>query len=802
MLLLEQTCQMDEREKQDRIQKILQRENLSYRAAEVLVSRGIDTPEAAAEFLHSNDLHDPFLLNDMQKACQLIRSAIEHKERIAVYTDYDCDGVCSCAILMGCLTQMGADAIRHIPNRHTEGYGLNHAALDNLKDQGVKLLITADCGITNIQEVAHAKELGLQVILTDHHQPLPELPQADCVINPKLSEGYPFSDLCGAGVAFKLCCALAGEHTVSEFIDITALATVADIVPLIGENRVLVKRGLKKIRTGTRLGVEQLCREAGIVQKEISSGNIAFGLAPRLNAAGRMGDADRAYTLLMTVDSEQAKSLAQELEQENRNRQELEQKIVSEAIEMIQSEGIGRASCVFVASQGWHPGVAGIAASRLVEIYKRPAFVGCINEDGTCVGSARSIEGIDIFEALCACGHLLSKYGGHRQAGGFSLLERDVEDFRLCMMRHLEDHYPPDTYVVHTKYDIRASAQEVDLRLAMDFAHFEPFGFGNASPVILLEDVEGIKVKQMGKQKEHFRCAFKQEEGMVDAVMFRAQPHQLPKEGMRYDIVTNVGINTYREKTNVQCVISQIQPNPNALDELLSEDIFCDAMLDNFVEFGTELESGEQENDEMIQTARRISESAFGTLISVQTPQCAKEFLELAKKRHIRHLFDIYLGTLPQERSGKNVLLAAPYGTVDCKNFEDVVLLDGACSGQFQNIKNLILGKTEEFYLFANALSCDRMSYEAVYRGIVRIQQKRYRNKPELLFALQRESGVSSLKANVCLNVFLELGFFQYDTSDGVMLTANRARKKRPLEDSARYRSILTMVQKAGEWDG
>ena len=790
MLLLEQACPMETQEKQEKIQAILKQESLSYRAAEVLVGRGLDTPEAVAEFLHSDTLNDPFLLNDMQSACERIERAAEDGRKIAIYTDYDCDGVSSCAILTGCLAAMGAETIPYIPSRQEEGYGLNCGAIDRLKAQGVSLLLTADCGITNILEVRHAKELGMEVIVTDHHQPLPELPEADCIINPKLSGKYPFGELCGAGVAFQLCSALIGEKKALEYIDIAALATVADIVPLVQENRVIVKRGLQRMKSSPRLGLEQLCQQAGINSREISSGNIAFGLAPRINAAGRMGDAARAYELLTTESLPRAKVLAAELEQENKRRQDLEQQIVSEAMEMIQEDGIGRAPCIFVTKKGWHPGVAGIAASRLVEIYKRPAIVGCVSTDGTCTGSVRSIEGIDIFEALCACGHLLAKYGGHRQAGGFSLLQQDTEDFRICMMRHLEDNYLPDTWVVHTKYDVQAEAEEINLKLAMDFANFEPFGFGNASPVILLENLESVKVKPMGKQREHFRCALKQDNGMVDAVMFRIQPHQLPKEGGRYDVVANVGINTYREKSTVQCVISAIQPNPQALGEMLTEDVFCDAYLKNIVQYGTDLEEGAYTEAAVVGAVQRMAQSAFGTLVSVQTPQMANDFMEIAKKRHIQHLFDLSIGMLPQERSGKNILLVAPEGEIDCRSFEDVILLDGGLCGQYRNIKNLLLGKKDEFYLFANALSCDRMTYEAVYRALKTICQKRYRTKQELLFALEKESRVSYLQADMCLEVFLELEFFEYSGTEGVALMPRKTQQKRPLDTSKRYQAI------------
>ena len=360
-------------------------------------------------------LYNPFLLKDMDKAVNRILSALENKEKIIIYGDYDVDGITSTSILFLFLKENGAIVDYYIPNRMEEGYGLNLEAINKIKDKGTDLIITVDTGITAVNEVALAKELGMDVIITDHHECQAEVPQAYAVIDPKQEDcSYPFKLLAGVGVSFKLIQALAkklnNENSICKYMDIVSVGTVADIVPLIDENRILVKKGFEDIPNTQNIGLDALLKVSGYKGGPVTTGLIGFALGPRLNASGRIGDAKRGIELLITNDKEKAKMIADELNEENKNRQAMEQEIFNEAISLIEKEfDIKNTKVIVIAGEGWHQGVIGIVASKIVEKYYRPTILLTI-EDGIAKGSARSVEGFNIFEALCESSQFLTKF--------------------------------------------------------------------------------------------------------------------------------------------------------------------------------------------------------------------------------------------------------------------------------------------------------------------------------------------------------------------------------------------------------
>ena len=424
----------------------------------LLRRRGIDSPEAAERFLHPQpeQLHDPMKLSCMGEAVRLIREAREAACPVWVYGDYDVDGVCSTAILTGCLAGLGMDARSYIPSRHKEGYGLNEAAIRQIAEESgcpekQALLVTVDCGVSCHSEVALARELGLRVIVTDHHRPGEKLP--DCpVVNPLLMD-YPFPYLCGAGVAFKLCCALVGFDRAKDWLDLAAMATVADIVPLTDENRVIVALGLALINQQPRPGVRALIEAAGLKGRVITAGHIGFQLGPRLNASGRLGDAQRALALLSGKDVASVRPIAAELEQENQNRRQVETGILSQALEQMAGYDLLAHRAIVLVGQGWNSGVIGLAASRLVTRYHYPVILLAAAE-GVCTGSCRSIPGVDIFAALSSCADLMIRFGGHRQAAGLTILEEKVPELIARLDDYLAAQVPPGEYIPEAEYDL------------------------------------------------------------------------------------------------------------------------------------------------------------------------------------------------------------------------------------------------------------------------------------------------------------------------------------------------------------
>ena len=404
----------------------------------LLLDRGIDTAQKIDKYLHpkKDDLYDPMLMQDMDKAVAVIRDAIRKGEEIVVFGDYDVDGVTATAILLTYLRKQGAKVSYYIPDRHGEGYGLNIAAVEQIASHA-KLLITVDCGITCPVEVARAIELGMRVIVTDHHQLGPELPKCSAVLNPLLGS-YPFRRLCGAGVAFKLVQALGGMEAIESLWELAALATIADIVPLLDENRVIVTFGLKAMASSQRPGLIALMESAGVDPANVSASDVAFRMAPRINAGGRLALASRGVELLTTRRMDAAREIAAELDQDNTKRREIELVIFAQADEKTRTEiDFLTERAIVVCGEGWNPGVIGLAASRLVEKYKWPTIL--LAQDGdVCVGSARSIPGVDIHQAMATCRYLFVRFGGHAQAAGCSFA-CDMDDAVRQVLASMED---------------------------------------------------------------------------------------------------------------------------------------------------------------------------------------------------------------------------------------------------------------------------------------------------------------------------------------------------------------------------
>lgn len=529
---------------------------------QVLYQRGLQTLDAIEQFLHPEryPLHEPWLLKGMTEAVTRLATALNRGERMLVYGDYDVDGQVSTALLVDALQRSGGNVDYYIPHRLTEGYGVSAEAVQRLAPH-TDLIITVDCGITSVQEVELARSLGVDVIITDHHEPAAELPAATAVIDPKQPGcPYPEKSLAGCAVVFKLVQALY-EHLgknadeVLDWIDLVAIGTIADVVPLQGENRALVWRGLPKVRS--RLGLDKLLAVAGIPDAEPTAGQIAFLLAPRLNAAGRLADASPGVELLLTDDLATAERIAHDLEHENNERRQIEQRILEEADAWVQANAnLADDRALVVAGEGWHPGVIGIVASRLVERYHRPAIVLAMDGEQA-VGSGRSVAGFDLHGALQALQHLLIRFGGHRAAAGLTIATEQIAAFRHAFQEEAARWLGPDDLVPVVHIDAMLTAESVDHAFVEMIARFAPFGHGNPEPVFGFDRVQVVESRGVGEGEKHWRLRVQSRASArraLTGIGFNLGPMYLPhvRVGDDVSLAASLGLNNWQGQSHIQ----------------------------------------------------------------------------------------------------------------------------------------------------------------------------------------------------------------------------------------------------------
>ena len=538
--------------------------------AAVLCARGVDTaPQASAFLAHGSDLlHDPFLMRDMDRAVARIDQALRNQETIAVYGDYDVDGITSTCLLTQFLRSLGGQVVSYIPDRIQEGYGLNNQAVERLHQQGVTLIVTVDCGITATKEVEYAQSLGVDVVITDHHQCKETLPQAVAVVDPRRPDcPYPFPDLAGVGVALKVAMALTPAHlrvqVLAQYGELAAIGTVADVMLLQGENRALVHQGLEQLAHTARPGLQSLLRETGCPRGQTpSTVTVGYGLAPRINAAGRMEQAGVALELLLTDDPQRGEELAQQLCQLNRLRQAIELEIFQHCDQLLTHTPALAGPAIVLAGDGWHQGVIGIVASRLAEKYACPVFMISLDGDKG-KGSCRSFGGFNLFAALEQCAPLLDGYGGHELAAGFSIRRDNIPAFRSALARLVQDyagHQPMESALdvdCEIPHCSLLSTQEVEA-----LSLLEPFGSGNPKPVFLLRSVCVLSHTDVGGGR-HLKLKLRRDGVVMDAIFFSANSASCQLEnGQRLDIVFSLQINHFRGNRTVQLQLCDLRPAP------------------------------------------------------------------------------------------------------------------------------------------------------------------------------------------------------------------------------------------------
>ena len=530
--------------------------------ADVLVARGFQNAAAANAFLWEGSFSDPFLLKDMDKAVERIRRALYNDEKIVVYGDYDADGVTATSLIFTYFDATGADISYYIPSREGEGYGLNKVALRKLKEQGFDLVITVDNGITAIAETEYANQIGLDIVITDHHSPKETLPPACAVIDPHRPDcPSPCKELAGVGVAFKLLCALEdgdAEGVLYQYGDLITIGTIGDVVPLVGENRAILKRGLEQMEQTDNPGIQALLQVGGV--RELTSQSVAFGLVPRINAAGRLGDAQTAVELLCCEDEEQAAVLAQEVNEKNTRRKELEAEILEDIDRMAaQSPELFQGRIIVLSGHGWHHGVVGIVASRVMEKYEKPCFL--VSIDGSeARASGRSFGDFSLFQLLCACDHLLVRYGGHRCAAGFTVKTEHLEELVDAMSAYAKEYFdemPPYSVPV----DVLTSPAGLEIASVKELSLLEPFGCENETPSVALENVkiDGIYPVSEGK---HLRLRLKKDGDAIYAIWFRMAPQDFPyQKDDTVDVLLSVSINEYGGEERLNAIVRDMRPH-------------------------------------------------------------------------------------------------------------------------------------------------------------------------------------------------------------------------------------------------
>lgn len=551
----------------DRVKQLAAETGYPEVFAGLLMARGVHNKEEAQRFLYPSEknMYDPFLMKGMEAAVCRISQAMDAREKITIYGDYDVDGITATSILYLYLTKAGADVNYYLPDRMSEGYGLNEHAVRMLAETGTKLMVTVDTGISAIVECRLAKSLGMDVVITDHHECQEELPEAVAVVDAKQpGETYPFLYLAGCGVSYKLVQGLKAyrndQTDITEYLELAAVGTVADIVPLYDENRIIVSEGFKRMKHPANMGLSKLLESAGYdFKRKITSGFIGFGLAPRLNAGGRMGDAKRGVRLFTTRDEEEAAAIAAELEVENSHRKETEQMILKQVTDRIEaSDAIRNSRVMVVAGEGWHHGVIGIVSSRIKDMYYRPNILLSV-EDGVAKGSARSIEGFNLFDALCTCSDLMIKFGGHAAAAGMSLKAENVPELARRLNEYAKIHMDSQMLVPVQRPELRLKPSEVTVELIELIQRMEPFGQDMPEP---LAEISGqlSEVRKIGADGATLRMKIMDHRRSLGTVGFRRSiMAEYYSAGMEVSIAGNLDINYYMDRQYPQMILKDVK---------------------------------------------------------------------------------------------------------------------------------------------------------------------------------------------------------------------------------------------------
>ena len=762
-------------------------EGMSPALHRLLAGRGVDSVEAMEAFLTPgvDSLHDPMLLSDMPVVTARIRRAMDAGEVICVYGDYDVDGVCASAILSGWLKSRGADARVYLPSRHSEGYGLNENAIREIAGWA-KLLVTVDCGVTSVALVALAKSLGLDVIVTDHHRP-PEGSLPDCpVVNPLLA-GYPFPSLCGAGVAWKVVWALGGEAEAMPWVDVAALATVADVVPLTGENRAIVRLGLDAINESPRTGIAALIEAAGLADKRITATSIAFQLAPRLNAGGRLGSAMRSLALVMETDPARAQAEAEALEAENTRRKTVETLILAEAEAQLKGFNFAARRALILAGDDWNPGVIGLAASRLVEKYNYPVVL-LAGVGDVLTGSCRSIEGVDIHAALMGCADTLVRFGGHKQAAGLTLRPERLEDFRAAMDAWLWENVDPAAYIPVKQYDAVLDFDEITPLFITSLEALQPTGFGNPAPLFRAR-ASVVDARAVGAEGAHLKLTLAQGGRRLGGIAFRegARAGALADD---VDALFVPKLNTWMGRTEPQLEVRALSDG-DAMG-LLSSKVMDESRIQ--CDFLTEIIYNEKippvlpalpQLDEST-LADWMAERPQGTLIVTSDLTCAGRLLRLAGDCPP----DLVVSGLPEDPRAFNAVCVCPPVGALSPGYDHVVLAGVPGRWLTEDVAKRAF-RLPEIPAWT-ALLPDLAAMREVYLALMRVGRRPAWCPTlwQLVHMTAEEAGTADVTAAASILAMADMGLFRLERSSQAFSVTRSDRAKASPEQSAVWQLI------------
>lgn len=544
------------------VKEISRKYNISQILSKLIISRNIEVDDID-NFLNGKieDIKDPYEIKDMEKLVARVKTAIENKEKICIYGDYDVDGITSITVMYQFLINLGANVEYYLPDRLIEGYGVNNKALDEIKSRGCSLVITVDCGITAVEETKYAKEIGLDMCITDHHECSEFLPDAIAIVNPKRKDDTSkFKMHAGVGVAFKCIMAIAKEYnlpkeTYLRYIDIVAIGTISDIVPLVDENRIISKYGLEKIKTTENVGLKALINILSF--KEIDSTMVSFGIAPRINACGRMGKAGVAVELLLEKDEEKAEQIAKTLDTLNIKRQQVEKEIYDDAIAKIEEERLDEKNSIVLYSENWHNGVIGIVASRLVNLYYKPVIL-LTKEQGVIRGSGRCQVGVSLYDTLTKCKDLLIQFGGHELAAGLSIEEDKIPLFKEKFNQVVSEEMPEDMEQI-IDIDTEISIKDLNAKLLKDIYILRPYGQSNKLPIFLYRDLKVTAIRTL-KEDKHLKFTLKDNKFLLEALAFsQGERRDEVKIGDKIDVVCNVELNTFNSQRTIQLIVQDFK---------------------------------------------------------------------------------------------------------------------------------------------------------------------------------------------------------------------------------------------------
>lgn len=745
------------------VKALIDRLQMNEVVARLLVRRGLRTPEQVLQFMNMelSDFHDPLMLKGMSESVARIHQAISSSEHIWVYGDYDADGVTATSLMLTVLRQLGGNVNYYIPHRVDEGYGLNKVAIDEAVEQQVTLIITVDNGISAHEDIEYALTHSIDIIVTDHHEPPPELPAAYAIINPKQPEcTYPFKQLAGVGVAFKLAHALTGSIPMG-LIQHAAIGTVADIVPLIDENRLIVKLGLEQLRQQPLTGVAALAMISGVEQDRLNEGHIAYHLAPRINAAGRIAAADKGVKLLTTADVAEAEQLATGLEQLNRERQLMVQEILMEAQQLLEDRQTAHVDTVFVlAKEQWHVGVIGIVASKFVEQFHRPTIILHIDRNkGIAKGSARSIPGFDMYRALSECASLLSHYGGHQMAAGMTLPVDNIERFKAAMNALANEWLTEADLVPVIQAEMACTIEELSLPCIEAIETMAPFGEGNPNPSFVLHNLRLHDMRMIGKDKQHLKLLTSQENGDVkhtlDGIGFgMGEKGPFISPNARIDLLGEITINEWNGIRKPQLIIRDLRVNERQVFDWRG--MATDQWLSRI--------DGEW-RPAILLTASEMKDPALDEHVQSHCPLFA-------------------VNENGEIKAANDVATRTDYSTM-----KDLIIYSLPVNiQQLQAALKQALAVERLYIAFKNddqttGILPSRDSFRKVYGELLHLQQWQI-NDQRTLQGLQRRTGVSQDTLRFMLNVFYELSFIELTGTSCRFVTAP---DHRSLSSSASY---------------